>query len=83
MRFLGLIVILAAAVFAVGLYQGWFRMSPQSAEGKSKFTLTMDKDKMGQDKQKAQNKMHDPDMTSAHPVSEAASNTPAGVRSEE
>jgi hypothetical protein len=58
MRFLGMIVIVAALVFGVGYYLGWFRMSSHSTDGRSNITLTVDKDKMDQDKDKVQDLGH-------------------------
>jgi hypothetical protein len=59
MRFLGLLVILAALVFGVGYYQGWFRLSSHSTDGRAAITLTVDKDKVSADKQTAQDKVQE------------------------
>jgi predicted negative regulator of RcsB-dependent stress response len=47
------IVVILAVVLAVGLYMGWFEFSSKSTEGKSNITLTVDKDKIQQDKDQA------------------------------
>jgi len=52
-RLILLILVIAAGVFAFGLYRGWFRVASQSADGNSNITLTVNKDKIQQDKDKA------------------------------
>lgn len=47
------LVVLVAAAFALGLYKGWFHVASNSADGKSNITLTVDKDKIQQDTDKA------------------------------
>lgn len=52
MKRMMLVLVIATAVFALGLYMGWFRLASESADGKSDITLTVDKDKIEQDKDK-------------------------------
>jgi hypothetical protein len=52
-RLLLVLFVLAIIVFAVGLYRGWFRLASESADNTSNITLTVDKDKIEQDKDKA------------------------------
>jgi flagellar basal body-associated protein FliL len=56
-RFLILIVVLAAIVFAVGLYQGWFHLSSENAKDTSAVTLTVDKAKLREDEKRAKEKV--------------------------
>ena len=52
-RLIVVIGVMLAAFFVFGLYMGWFRVASNSADGKSNITLTVDKDKIEQDKDKA------------------------------
>jgi hypothetical protein len=54
MRFLIVLLLIVAGVVAVGFYRGWFHLTSDSAADKSNVTLTVEKDKVRQDKQKAQ-----------------------------
>jgi preprotein translocase subunit SecF len=58
-RLILLSVVIVAAVFVFGLYMGWFHVVSHSADGKSDITLTVDKDKIQQDKDKAAAKLQD------------------------
>jgi len=49
-RFLGMLVILAVVVACVGFYRGWFRAESHDDHGQSTVTVTVDKDKVNQDK---------------------------------
>ena len=71
MRFLGGLVVVAALIFCLGLYLGWFKMSSQAGDGKSHVTLTVDKDKISQDKQTAEDKVQN----LGHQAKEAVSST--------
>ena len=59
MRFLIVLVLIAAAVAGFGFYRGWFHLSSDRAADKSNVTLTVDRDKIDQDKQKALEKGRD------------------------
>lgn len=53
------LVVIVLVVFALGLYMGWFHVASNSADGKSNITLTVDKDKIQQDKARAVNRVED------------------------
>jgi hypothetical protein len=57
MRFLIVLLLIVAGVVGLGFYRGWFHLTSDRATDKSNVTLTVDKDKMQQDKQKAQDKV--------------------------
>ena len=59
MRFLLVLVLIAAGVAGVGFYRGWFDLTSDRASEKSNVTLTVDKDKIDQDKQKVSDKAKD------------------------
>jgi hypothetical protein len=54
MRFLIVLLLIVACVVGLGFYRGWFHLTSDTAAGKSNVTLTVEKDKMQQDKEKAQ-----------------------------
>jgi len=56
-RFLTVIVLIVAGVVALGFYMGWFHVTSDKAADKSNITVTVDKHKIQQDKQKAADKM--------------------------
>jgi hypothetical protein len=51
------LVLIVAGVVALGFYRGWFHLTSDKAADQSNVTLTVDKDKIQQDKQKAQDKV--------------------------
>ena len=53
MRLFTILVLLVAVVVALGLYRGWFHV----ASDNSAVTVTVDKDKIQQDKTEAQTKV--------------------------
>ena len=53
MRFLIVILLIVAGVAALGFYRGWFRITSDRAADQPNVTVTVDKDKVQQDKQKA------------------------------
>ncbi len=55
LRLLGVLVVLAAVVLAFGFYRGWFREKSIGGAGQSSLTVTVDKNKIDQDKAGAQN----------------------------
>ena len=57
--FLILIVLIVAGVAGLGFYRGWFHVASDSAADKANVTLTVDKDKIEQDKNKAVDKVQD------------------------
>jgi len=56
-RFLTVIVLIVAGVVALGFYRGWFHLTSDKAADKSNISVTVDKHKIQQDKQKAADKM--------------------------
>jgi hypothetical protein len=58
-RLVIVLVLVVAAVVGFGFYQGWFRLSTGGTDGKANISLSVDKEKMEQDKEKAQEKVHD------------------------
>jgi hypothetical protein len=59
MRFVVAIVLLIGLVVGVGFYRGWFHVSSASPAKESSVTVTVDKDKIQQDKNDAQKKVQD------------------------
>ena len=57
--FLFVLVLIVAGVAALGLYRGWFHLGSDSAADKVNVTLTVDKDKFKEDKDKAVEKVQD------------------------
>jgi hypothetical protein len=55
MRLLGVLVVLLALVAGFGYYRGWFQAQEiGTANGQTTITVTVDKNKIDQDKAKAQ-----------------------------
>jgi hypothetical protein len=57
MRFLIVLLLIVVGVVGLGFYRGWFNLTSDKTADESNVTLTVDKDKMQQDKQKAQDKV--------------------------
>lgn len=53
-RFLGMLVVLCVLVAGVGFYRGWFHAGSSDTNGQSTVTVTVDKDKLNQDKASAE-----------------------------
>jgi hypothetical protein len=58
-RILFTLVLIVACVGAFGFYRGWFHVASDSNGDKSNVTLTVDKNKIQDDKQAARDKAHD------------------------
>lgn len=58
-RLLIAVVLIAVVVAAVGLYLGWFRFSSGSDQNEANATLSVDKEKIQEDKDKVADKIHD------------------------
>jgi hypothetical protein len=54
MRLLGILVVLLLLVAGFAYHRGWFQAETDTANGHSTLTVTVDKDKINQDKTKAQ-----------------------------
>ncbi len=59
MKTLGVIVLLVALVAGFGFYRGWFSVAANNADDKSKFTLTVDNEKVQIDRKAATEKAAD------------------------
>ena len=55
-RLLTLVVLVVIAVAALGYYLGWFQITRTDADGKPGVTVTVDKDKVHEDQQRAREK---------------------------
>jgi hypothetical protein len=51
------VVLLLAGVAGLGLYRGWFRLSTNNTDHQPSATVTVDKDKIHEDEQKAKDKV--------------------------
>jgi hypothetical protein len=49
--------VIGAGGFVLGLYMGWFRVTTSSADGTAGLTVTVDKDKIQQDKDQLTEKL--------------------------
>ena len=56
-RLLGFLVVLVAVVVVLGFYRGWFELSTAGTERKTNVTISVDKDKIRDDKEKAKEKI--------------------------
>jgi hypothetical protein len=56
-RLLGVIVLLLIGVGVLGFYQGWFQSSTATTDHKTTFGVTVDRDKIEQDKEKAKEEL--------------------------
>jgi hypothetical protein len=54
LRFLGVLILLTILVLGFGFYRGWFRAESRDANGQRSVTVTVDKEKINQDKADAQ-----------------------------
>ena len=57
--FLFLLVLLALCIGGVGLYRGWFQVSTNKADDKPSVSISMDKNKIEEDKEKVKDKIQD------------------------
>jgi hypothetical protein len=57
LRLLGFLVVLVLIVGVVGYCRGWFHTDSQNANGQATISVTVDKDKVTQDKDAAQQKV--------------------------
>ena len=53
------IVLIVVVIAALGLYRGWFHLGSDNTGGKPSVTLTVDKSKIEDDKNKAVEKVQD------------------------
>jgi hypothetical protein len=52
------LVVLVVGIVGLGFYQGWFQLSTDNTDHKSKVTFTVDQDKIQEDEAKAKEKVH-------------------------
>ncbi|HEX8521564.1 MAG TPA: hypothetical protein VF669_04850 [Tepidisphaeraceae bacterium] len=53
------LVLVVGGIIAFGFHRGWFRAASENAGGQSDVTLSVDRDKMQDDKNKAVDKVQD------------------------
>jgi hypothetical protein len=58
-RLLGILVVLLALIAGFGYFRGWFHAESHDVNGHDSVTLTVDKDKLSQDKATAQQQVQD------------------------
>jgi len=58
-RLLGILVVLSVVVAGIGYYRGWFHAESHDTNGQRSVTVTVDKDKLDQDKASAQQQVQD------------------------
>ena len=59
MRFLFILALIAACIVGLGLYRGWFHLTSDHSAEKPNITITVDKDKLHEDRRKAVGKVQD------------------------
>jgi predicted negative regulator of RcsB-dependent stress response len=58
-RLLIVLVLVVAVVVGLGFYQGWFRYSTAGTDGKVNIPISVDREKIEQDKEKVKEKVQD------------------------
>ena len=58
-RLLGILVVLSAVVAGIGYYRGWFHAESHDTNGQGTLTVTVDKDKLSQDKARVRQDVQD------------------------
>ena len=58
-RFLGMLVVLCVLVAGIGYFRGWFHAGSTDINGQSSVTVTVDQNKLDQDKASAQQQVQD------------------------
>jgi hypothetical protein len=56
-RLLLVLVLIVAGVVGLGFYQGWFHLAKGGTDGKPNVSVTVDKEKIEQDKARAKDKV--------------------------
>jgi len=59
MKIVFILVLIVAVFIGVGFYRGWFTVSSDSQGSTPNITVSVDKDKIREDKDKAVEKVHD------------------------
>jgi hypothetical protein len=58
-RLLIVLVLVVAGVAGLGFYQGWWRLSTGETDGNAKIPVSVDREKIEQDKEKAKEKVQE------------------------
>lgn len=58
-RFLLVLVLIAAGILGLGFYRGWFQFTSVGSADKTTVTVTVDKDKIKEDKNDTEKKLLD------------------------
>jgi hypothetical protein len=58
-RLLGVLLLLVVGIAGLGFYLGWFHVSTSQADQKTNITVTVDQDKIQEDKEKAKDKVQE------------------------
>ena len=58
-RFLGVLIVLLLVIAGIGYYRGWFYAKSHDVRGESTVTVTVDKDKIEQDKASARQQVQE------------------------
>jgi hypothetical protein len=58
-RLVILLVLVVAGIVILGFYQNWFHLSTSETDGKTNISVTVDREKMEQDKEKAKEKVQE------------------------
>ena len=74
MRFLIVLLLIVAGAVGLGFYRGWFHLTSDRSADKSNVTLTVEKDKVRQDKQRAQ------DTVQGHREEDKAASSTANIK---
>lgn len=74
-RFLVVLLLLVIGVVGLGFYLGWFQFSTDHTEQKSNFSITVDKDKIEKDREKATEKVKEAGHTIQEKISSGTEKT--------
>jgi hypothetical protein len=58
-RLLIVFVLVVAGIVGLGFYRGWFRLATGETDGKASIPVTVDREKIEQDKEKAKEKVQE------------------------
>jgi hypothetical protein len=67
-------VLLLVGIAGLGFYRGWFRLSTDNTDHKPSATITVDKDKIQEDEQRAREKVRGFGQEAKEKTGEAANN---------
>jgi hypothetical protein len=75
-RIIATLVVLAALVAGVGFYRGWFTVTTDKDSSHTDVTVTVDKDKIKEDEQKAKDKAKELEQRTKEKVESATQKNP-------